>query len=371
MGDCVMTAHSNQTFKVLAAVVVTFLASATFVFAQSQKETAPLSKEEILAGAKKEGRLIFATAHEETTVPHLVNAFKKKFPFIKEVNFHSVSGIPAGQKELFELAAGKSNVDVFTPHSVFWSEYFKQDLFAKYNLRDLAKARQLQIPAEMIDDSDVAVWTSTNSSIIVYNRDLVPADKVPAGWESCLDPYWKGKFAVDTKPNVLAWLAARWGEEKVLSYAKKLKENQPIWVRGNTGALTRAAAGEIPLVCGTYNHTTQRQLMKDPNTPLRIVAPNPLGISFHEPFAVYGKAKNPNAALLWIEFLVSNEAQQIVDRLDPGKAFFMIEGTLANKLMKGNEASICTSQCRGREEKLMERIAVEAWGLPKVGAAAK
>jgi len=49
----------------------------------------------------------------------------------------------------------------------------------------------------------------------------------------------------------------------------------------------------------------------------------------------------------------------------------MVEGTLANKLMKGNEVSVCTSSCRGREEKLTERIAVEAWGLPKVSAAPK
>jgi iron(III) transport system substrate-binding protein len=364
-----MRANKQSAVRVLAFGLA-FLSWVPSASAQARKEMVRLTKEEILAGAKREGKLTFATAHEETTVPHLVDAFKKKYPFVKEVHFRAVTGIPAGQRELFELAAGKSNVDAFTPHSVFWSEYFKQDLFAKYNLRELAKARQLQIPTEMIDDSDVAVWTSTNSSIIVYNRDLVPADKIPVGWESCLDPYWKGKFAVDTKPNVLAWLGARWGEEKVLSYAKKLKENQPIWVRGNTGALTRAVAGEIPLICGTYNHTTQRQFVKDPNIPLRIVAPNPVGISFHEPFAVYGKAKNPNAALLWIEFLASKEAQQIVDRFDPGKAFFMIEGTLANKLMKGNEASVCTSQCRAREEKLMERIAVEAWGLPKVGASA-
>ncbi|HWP60570.1 MAG TPA: hypothetical protein VNL14_21930 [Candidatus Acidoferrales bacterium] len=228
-----------------------------------------MSREEILTAAQKEGRLTFASAHEETAVPHLVAAFKKKYPFIREVSFRSVTGIPAAQRELFELAAGESNVDAFTPHSLFWSEYFKQDLFAAYNIRELAKRRQLEIPGEMIDDSDLVVWTSTNSSIIVYNRDLVPADK-------------------------------------------------------DTGGL--------------------------------------------EPFAVYAKARNPNAALLWMEFLTSSEAQQIVDRFDPGKAFFMFEGTVANKLMKGNEASICTSRCRAREEKLMEKIAVEAWGFPKVGA---
>src|SRR5262249_22922912 len=126
-----------------------------------------LSKDEILKGAHKEGKLVFATAHEETTVPHLINAFKKRHPFIKEIQFHSVSGIPAGQKELFDLAAGKSNVDAFTPHSVFGSEYLKQDFSPQWGVGERDKARQLNMRVKMVAGPNVVLWTTTTSDIIV------------------------------------------------------------------------------------------------------------------------------------------------------------------------------------------------------------
>ena len=63
--------------------------------------------------------------------------------------------------------------------------------------------------------------------------------------------------------------------------------------------------------------------------------------------------------------------QELVDSIEPGRGSFLVEGTLAYKLAKGASASICGGQCRHREDAVMERIAVEGWGLPKVGAAPK
>jgi len=154
---------------------------------------------------------------------------------------------------------------------------------------------------------------------LVYNTKLVPPDKAPKGWEACLDPYFKGKFSVDTKPNVLAWLTPSWGEEKLLGFARRIKENSP------------------------------------------------LPVSFHEHEAIYTGAKNIHSALLWIEFLASREGQDVAESLEPGRSSFLVEGTLTNKLMKGANMSLCGNDCRGTEDKLMQRIATEAWGFPKVG----
>ncbi len=68
-----------------------------------------------------------------------------------------------------------------------------------------------------------------------------------------------------------------------------------------------------------------------------------------------------------MDFLASKEGQTLLDSVDPGRASFLIQGTLANKLAKGVNMSICGAGCRGRDDKLAERIAVEAWGLPKMG----
>ena len=203
--------------------------------------------------------------------------------------------------------------------------------------------------------------------VIVYNTNLIPSTKAPAGWQDCLSPQWKGKVAVDTKPNVFAWLLPAWGEAKVLDFAAKLKANEPIWTRGPADALARLGAGEFALLCGTYLQSAARIIKGDATLPMKMVIPEPLGIAFHEPDGIYIKAKNPHTGLLWIEFLASREAQEIVDSsADQGRGSFLVEGTLANRLAKGKNVSVCAVGCRDQEDKWIERIATEVWKFPKV-----
>ena len=102
--------------------------------------------------------------------------------------------------------------------------------------------------------------------------------------------------------------------------------------------------------------------------PIKIIVPEDIvAVSFHEPEAVYARAQHPHAGLLWMEFIASTEGQTLVDAHDPGKASFVGEGTLAGKIMQGRKISRCDAVCRNQEDKMMERIAVQGWGLPKVG----
>ena len=326
-----------------------------------------LTKEQILEGAKKEGKVKVVPGHDESAIPTLVNAFQKKYPFL-QVSWAIVGGIEAAQRELFQMVAGASTTDAFSPSSSFFSDYLSKNLIKRYDFAAMAKAGQLKIPMEMIDDSGVIVWLGSNTGILTYNSKLVPPDKAPKTWDSCVDPYFSGKFSVDSKPNVLSWLAASWGEEKLLAFAKRLKQNKPLFSRGNTRNITMLAAGEVVMNCGMYIHTADRLMKKDPSAPIKMVIPNPFPISYHEPEAVYINSKSPHAALLWIEFLASKEGQDAAESIEPGRGSFFVEGTLAHKLAKGSNVSLCSGECRHREEKLIQRIAVEAWGLPKVGA---
>lgn len=349
-------------FLVGTALVWAF--STTQALGQTQKEKVMLTKAQIMEGAKKEGKVTVSPAFDERSVPVLVKAFEKKYPFIK-VTSTSADGIPAYQRQLFELSSGRANLDVFSTNIAFWSEYFKQNVVKNVDFTGMVKAGHLNIAEKMIDDSGMVVWLGSYTGVLVYNAKLVPTDKAPKSWDACMDPYFKGKFTVDTKPNVLAWLTPAWGEEKVLSFARKVKENDPLFSRGNTRNLAALASGEALMNCGNYVHSTQRVVRQDPN--IKMVVPDPFPMSYHEPEAIYSGAKNIHAALLWIEFLASKEGQDLTESLEPGRASFLGEGTLANKLMKGANVSLCGNECRGTEDKIMERIATQAWGFPKVG----
>ena len=71
--------------------------------------------------------------------------------------------------------------------------------------------------------------------------------------------------------------------------------------------------------------------------------------------------------MLWIEYLASKEGQEVTESIEPGRGSFLVEGTMAYKMAKGVNVSLCGADCRDKEDKLMHRIATEAWGFPKVG----
>jgi iron(III) transport system substrate-binding protein len=335
------------------------------LLAQAKEEKITLTKAQIMEGAKKEGKLNVSPGFDDSAIPTIVKAFEKKYPFIK-VSASIAEGIPALQRQLFDMSAGRANLDVYNANISFWSEYFKQNVIKKYDFKAMARAGQLNIPLEMIDDTGMVVWLGTNTGVLVYNTKLISPDKAPKGWDACVDSEWKGKFSVDTKPNVFAWLVTTWGDDKLLSFARKVKENGALWGRGNQ-RLVALAQGETQMLCGNYIHSTQRMIRNDPSTPIKMVVPNPFPMSFHEPEAIYTGAKNPHAALLWIEYLASKEGQEVTESIEPGRGSFLVEGTMAYKMAKGVNVSLCGADCRDKEDKLMHRIATEAWGFPKVG----
>lgn len=325
-----------------------------------------LTRAEIIEGAKQEGNVSVFPGVDEKAIPLLVDAFKKQYPFI-DTKWGMVSGIPAIQRQIFEMAARKANLDVFHAHTGFRNDYIKNNLYKKYDFRAMVEDGQLRVPPRAIDKAGGFILSGANLGVLLYNTKLVPIEKAPTSWESCLDPQWRGKFAVDTRPYLLARLAGRWSEEKVVDFAAKLKTNEPIWTRGHTTSLERLVTEELSVICGISMHVWLRKAKSDPTVPVKMVVPSPLGVAFFESHAVYAQAKNPHAALLWVEFFASKDGQEIVESLEPGRASFVVEGTAANKIAKDANVSLCDGVCRDREEKLIERIAVEAWKFPKVG----
>jgi hypothetical protein len=61
--------------------------------------------EEIVAKAKKEGRVKALTGLDPETFPYMIDRFKKKYPFL-EVEMVEITGRDAAQRFVMELKAG-------------------------------------------------------------------------------------------------------------------------------------------------------------------------------------------------------------------------------------------------------------------------
>ena len=330
-----------------------------------------LTHDEIVAGARREGKLIAAPGFDDASFPTVEAAFEAAFPFIDLETLY-VSGTAAGERFNFGMLAGTTEVDVLEASSDDWKLYRDNDLLIPYDYEAMARAGELAINPDAIMHTPAGQLPFFGSSInvIAYNTDMIPPDEAPKNWEDCLDPKWKGLVATDTK-TPLDGLIGVWTAEEILAYARGLKENDVIFTRTPTATLVRLLSGEFPILCPTSYHASLRQLIADPSAPLGLVFTDPLKISPREQEGIYAAAKHPNAALLWMEWLSRTDVQtEVLSANDPGKASYLVEGTVSYEVLKTYEGTVhvCGTQCILDGVTLEIQIVVEAWGFPRVGA---
>src|SRR4030095_13555183 len=265
------------------------------------------SDEAFIQGAKKEGALVIYTSMTFNQPQKLNDAFKARYPFIQPAMFRAV-GERLLTKIMAEAQAGKYDFDVV--QSAETQAYFlkRKSLLAKYVSPEV---KNIQKPFFDPDGYWAAVYMMPN--VIGYNTRLVKRNEVPRSDEELLDPRRKGKIGMDhSKPEWFSWKLKRMGEEKGLAYMKKLGAQEFKLYSGLTILTNLLAAGEFPLVLNTYLHNVEEVRRK--GAPVDWVAQDPVFTKF-QPIGVGSKAANPNAAKLFVDFMLSVEGQKIIDSL--------------------------------------------------------
>jgi ABC-type Fe3+ transport system substrate-binding protein len=326
------------------------------------------NRDDIIARAKKEGKLRVLTSLEAESLKPVSEAFRKKYPFI-DLRADEIAGTDTYQRMILEMKSGSAGGwDVNYLTTDFYDDYFPYQ--KKFDVLGMAQHGVLQIPVGMIDPVNRnIVARSTNTQIVAYNKKLIPDEKVPSTWEDFLKPEFKDrKFLVDIRPQEVANLIPAWGLEKTLQFAKAIAAQNPIWIRGHSRALAAMTAGEYAMLLGANLNSTKRAMQKDRTGSLayKVVEPVPIRIADHE--AVFAKATSPYAGLLLLEFSASPEAQQIINRDDKGSVF--VPGTTPYQLTQGRKVSLIAWEHAPKLEELQKKV-FEAYGFPKVESAKK
>jgi ABC-type Fe3+ transport system substrate-binding protein len=323
------------------------------------------SHDDILAKAKKEGKLQVLNSLNPDIFPHMTKAFKEKHPFI-DLQLREITGTETAQRHIHELRAGGArNWDVSHLTWDFFNDYLPHA--AKIDILGMAQHGVLAIPIKMIDPNTRAlVAAGSAADSIAYNRCMMEASKVPDRWDDFYKPELKGKkFIADVQPHIYAAMAAGAGEEWMVSHARKIAAQQPVWVRGHTRVLTAIATGEHSLHSGTNYHSAVRAAQKDRTGCLQPKVIEPIPMRLQEPEMVVDKAQNVYAGLLWFEFLASPVAQKILDDHEPLKSSIYAPGSALEKLVRGKKVWLADWKSYPQSPKWMA-MAVEAFGFPKV-----
>ena len=260
--------------------------------------------EAVLEGARKEGKLVVYTSMTVDQAQKLNNAFSAKYPFIQIGMFRAV-GERLLTKIMTEAQAGRYEFDVV--QSAETQAYFlkKKNLLGKY-----LPAETKHLHKGFFDSEGYwsAVYMMPN--VIGYNTRMVKRNEVPRSDEDLLNPKWKGKIGMDhTKPEWFAWKLKRMGEEKGMAYMKKLGAQELRLYAGLTIITNLLAAGEFPLVLNTYVHNAEDAKRK--GAPVDWVAQEPVFTKF-QPIGVGARAAHPNAAKLFVDFMLSEDGQKII-----------------------------------------------------------
>jgi iron(III) transport system substrate-binding protein len=292
----------------LALVVISFLSP--FFFASLVKAQAVS-----LEAAKREGALVFYSATRAEDTDQLVQAFMKKYPFIK-AEYYRAGGDPLLQRILTESRAGQHRFDVVSALGTQIIMLKEKGLLAAHrSVHQSAYGKGFYDPE--------GYWTDTYDLYITiaYNPKLVSKDAVPKSWEDLLDPKWKGgKICLDTRRHDWFYgMLEVMGADKGKRFMQQLRDQKLEFRQGNTLILQLLTAGEFPLAI-TYAHSVE--YVKAKGAPVDWVALDPM-IAISQPIALYRHAPRPNAGKLFIDFVLSKEGagllreqQRIPARLD-------------------------------------------------------
>lgn len=262
------------------------------------------SPDAVVEAAKKEGALVFYTSMTVGQAQEMLNAFKAKYPFLEPKMYRAV-GERLLTKIMTEVQAGRYEFDVV--QSAETQAYFlkKKNLLMKY-----VSPEAKNLPRAFVDPQGTWAAVYIMPNVTAFNTQMVKRSEVPRSYEEFLNPKWKGKIGMDpTKPEWFAWMLKQMGEEKGLAYMRKLAAQDLRFYPGLSLLTNLLASGEFPLLLNDYLHTAEE--IKRKGGPVDWVAQDPVYTKF-QPIGIGAKAPHPNAAKLFVDFVLSAEGQKII-----------------------------------------------------------
>ena len=319
--------------------------------------------DEIVAMAKKEGKVRIPSAFfnsNEAFQKAFGNKFKKKFGI--EVEYTYIHGVDSRERILLELMGGHIEYDAVQIIPAVIPNYYEAGVVdGPFDWEGLFGVEKMWIsPDNRMITAGATVFAT------IYNPDLVPEDKVPNTWEDMLDPWYKGKFIVVTRPQAYIGLYPHWGKDKTLDYCRKLAAQKPIWMSSYGQAYTAIAAGEFPMIIGANTTDYLQRMDRDPTQRLKMRIPKELPVNAYFHTIITKKCKYPNAALLLLGWMASPEGQKMFDT-EGHRGSPLMEGTEINKMVKEAGAKVYFNSWEFTAEMAQQysKEVIEAWGFPK------
>jgi iron(III) transport system substrate-binding protein len=336
--------------------LVPCLAALTVAFAAFGQDTSLLRYEgadrlqKLIPAAKKEGSFMLYTSFAEKDLPRLTAAFEKRYGI--RVNVWRSASEKVLQRAVIETGAGRHEFD-----AVHTSALEMEALYREKILQPVAPAHGVELLAGAVRPH--RAWTATYLSFWVqsYNTSVVKKEDLPRTYQDLLDPKWKGKLGIEARvPEWYATVAMDMGEEKGIRFFRELVAKNGISVRGGHTLLNNLViAGDVPLALTMYQYIVEGSKRQGASVDWFVLEPavarmSGVGIARH--------TTHPNAALLFYEFMLSTEAQQLLLEMDYVPTLSKLPSPLANRRFKLVDPAIALDH-RDKWDKSFEEVIIK------------
>lgn len=254
----------------------------------------------VVERANSEGQVVVYSLLPESQEARMVEAFNEKYPRIRVTVVRGDSAtMPA--RIAAERESNSGAADVFTFTDPAW---FEDNADAVATV-DSPSAQQW--PAdEWIVDKKAAVTSIAPYGMITWNTEIFP-DGFET-WEDLLDPAVKGKLGTRNDPSpgyigYLRFLEAELGD----GYIPGLGEQGPKFYTSAVPLAQAVASGEIGVTNVSFPSLVAD--LKSKGAPIEAITPTP-GYAITFSSGVLEHAVHPNAARVYMDFLLSEEGQK-------------------------------------------------------------
>jgi iron(III) transport system substrate-binding protein len=266
--------------------------------------------------AKKEEKIVVYGAQVPQAMEPMHKGFEKKYGI--KVEYWRGSSTQVAERAISEFRAGRPGYDVVEGNRGVQLIMRNEGLFQKFIPPSSEK-----FPAQFKEkDGLITAWRALPISIL-YNTDMVKPGDAPRTFDDLLNPKWTGKITMPdptrhTTTAQFLWNLSKFKGDKWLDYVRALAKQQPILVESLAPVTTTIIKGEAPV------GITYIKYVKQYKGPVHYVLmdkyltdPNYMSLS--------AKTTRPNAAKLYMEYVVSPEGQKAA--ADEGE-FPMLPGIL-------------------------------------------
>jgi iron(III) transport system substrate-binding protein len=263
---------------------------------------------ELIAAAKKEGKVVYYTSVEVQIAQKVAKAFEEKFPGVK-VQVERTGSERVLQRLAQEYSSRIYAADIVTTsdaaHFVNWK---KEGILAPYLPEDVAK----HFPKDQIDPDAAYLPWRASLSVIAYNTRLVKPEEAPTSFADLLDPKWSGRLvkAHPSYSGTILTATFQIARDIGWDYFEKLAQQKVMQVQSATEPPKKLAQGERRVMVDGNEYLSIQ--MKAEGAPIEIVYAKEGSPMIVSPAAILKQAPNPNAARLFQNWTHSLEGQQLL-----------------------------------------------------------